>query len=230
MVLDYELMGRLIKSKHGQTMIDLHRLWSASTDCTKPCKKIHILNRITGEWGIGGMPDASQGRLSWGNAVPFTWQWGTVKRQSRISRKLSRLIHFILRKRGNPGLACGQLGNSRMVKPFTGSSSGLSVNTMKIIEEMKLRLVGLPSPYHFERPVPRNHSGCQNILWEMSQSHNAEGWALWETHQGGITARPWHITPEFSAASGSSQFSERSASYNPGYGRNVRGRERRAGD
>jgi hypothetical protein len=35
---------------------------------------------------------------------------------------------------------------------------------MKIIEEMELRLVGLPSPYHFERPVPRNHSGCQNIL------------------------------------------------------------------
>lgn len=125
MVLDYELMGRLIQRdeesfaamvmvlmivlaqylgsqpKHGQTMIDLHRLWSASTDCTKPCKKIHILNRITGEWGIGGMPDASRGRLSWGSAVPFIWQWG---------------------------------------------------NFMKIIEEMELRLVGLPSPLWMTHP------------------------------------------------------------------------------
>ena len=67
------------------------------------------------------MPGASRGRLSWGSAVPFTWQWETVKRQSRISRKRSRLIHFI-RKRGK-SRACvwaAGMGNSRMVNHSRG--------------------------------------------------------------------------------------------------------------
>jgi hypothetical protein len=63
MVLDYELMGRLIKSKHGQTMIAqamicIDRLYEALQE------NPHMESPENGVLGGCLMPDASRGRLS----------------------------------------------------------------------------------------------------------------------------------------------------------------------
>jgi hypothetical protein len=106
----------------------------------------------------------------------FHMAMGNRKKAIKDLTKALKIDPFYTEAREIQGLRLGSwYGQLKDGKPFTGSSSGsLSASIMKMIEEMKLRLVGLPSPYHFERPIPRNHSGCQNILREMSQSHNAD--------------------------------------------------------